>query len=69
MSHKIHQHKVPFGNLPWYAVEHGHAKVCYGKVDEEVVGETPHPTVGQHGPKYQGVAKNRGDEDDPSLRM
>ena len=53
-----------FVKLPRYAVEHGHAKVGCSKVDKEVVGQTPHSTMGKHGPKHQGVTEDGGDEDD-----
>ena len=37
---------------PWYAVEDGHAQVGDGQVDQEVVGQTPHSTVGEHCPQH-----------------
>ena len=39
-------------NRPWYAVEDGHAQVGDGQVNQEVVGQAPHSTVGKHCPQH-----------------
>ena len=39
-------------NQPRYAVEDGHAQVGNGQVDQEVVGQAPHSTVGEHCPQH-----------------
>ena len=50
---------------PWYAVEDGHAQVGDGQVDQEVVGQTPHSTVGEHCPQHL----DSRDHDDLRIRV
>ena len=49
---------------PRDTVEQGDEKIRHGQVDEEVVGDGPHPPVGQHRPQHQCVAQERDHQDD-----
>ena len=52
-------------NRPRYAVEDGHAQVGNGQVDQEVVGQAPHSTVGEHCPQHL----DSRDHDDLRIRV